>query len=41
MHVHLAICPRCRPLFRSLRATKDALAALRDTEPPNASHSDK
>jgi hypothetical protein len=31
--LHVRICPGCKPIWRSLHATKDALAALRDTDP--------
>ena len=30
--VHTHVCPGCRPVWRSLHATKDALSALRDAE---------
>jgi hypothetical protein len=29
---HTHFCPGCRPVWRSLHATKDALAALRDAD---------
>ena len=33
--VHLHFCPRCRRLQRSMLATGDALAALKDQAPPS------
>jgi len=32
VRLHLAICPRCRRVARSLEATRDALSALRDAD---------
>ncbi len=34
VRMHLAICPPCRRMHRSLRATRDALGALRDLDVP-------
>ena len=31
---HLAVCPACIRFNRSLEATRDALKALRDRDPP-------
>jgi hypothetical protein len=31
---HRTICPLCRPIWKSLNATRDALAALRDEDVP-------
>jgi len=33
---HLHRCPRCRRVASSLRATEDALAALKDEPPPES-----
>jgi hypothetical protein len=30
---HATLCPMCRRTYRSLRATREAVAALRDPEP--------
>jgi hypothetical protein len=32
--VHAYLCPWCRPLFKSLQATQQAVRALRYDEPP-------
>jgi len=32
VRLHSRLCPGCRPIYRSLRETKRALAALRDRD---------
>lgn len=33
VRLHLAVCPSCMRMRRSLDATRDALSALRDADP--------
>jgi predicted anti-sigma-YlaC factor YlaD len=34
VRLHLAACPPCRRVHRSLSATREALRTLRDVDPP-------
>ncbi len=34
VRLHLRVCPQCIRYHRSLAATRDALGALRDLDPP-------
>jgi hypothetical protein len=34
VRLHLAYCPQCIRVNQSLKATRDALSALRDLDPP-------
>lgn len=41
VRLHLAFCPMCRRTWRSLEATRTALAALREVDPQDVDVSSK